>query len=39
VLIGKKALGIGSGKNKKEAQQAAARSAIVYLENHDLRPR
>ena len=39
VLVGKKSLGMGSGKNKKEAQQAAARNAIIYLENHDLRPR
>jgi ribonuclease-3 len=37
VLIGKKALGIGSGKNKKEAQQAAAHNAIIYLENHETR--
>ncbi len=34
VLIGKKVLGMGSGKNKKEAQQAAASNAIDYLENH-----
>jgi len=37
VLVGKKALGIGSGKNKKEAHQAAARNAIIYLETHELR--
>ena len=39
VLAGKKSLGMGSGKNKKEAQQDAARNAIIYLESHDLRPR
>ncbi|OGS08692.1 MAG: ribonuclease III [Elusimicrobia bacterium RIFOXYA12_FULL_51_18] len=38
VLIGKKVLGMGSGKNKKEAQQAAARNAIDYLENHETNP-
>ena len=39
VLIGKKVLGMGSGKNKKEAQQAAAKNAIDYLENHEIPPR
>jgi len=38
VLIGRKVLGMGAGKNKKEAQQAAARNAIDYLENHEGRP-
>ena len=36
VLIGKKVLGMGAGKNKKEAQQAAAKNAIDYLENHEI---
>lgn len=36
VLIGKKVLGMGAGKNKKEAQQAAARNAIDYLVNHEV---
>ena len=38
VLIGHKVLGMGSGKNKKEAQQAAAKNAIDYLENHATKP-
>lgn len=37
VRIGKKVLGVGAGKNKKEAQQAAARNAFDYLQNHELR--
>jgi ribonuclease-3 len=37
VMIGRKVLGMGSGKNKKEAQQAAAHNALDYLENHELR--
>ena len=36
VLIGKKVLGMGAGKNKKEAQQVAAKNAIDYLENHEI---
>ncbi|MFA6435155.1 MAG: ribonuclease III [Elusimicrobiales bacterium] len=37
VLIGRKVLGMGAGKNKKEAQQAAARNALDYLETHEIR--
>jgi ribonuclease-3 len=37
VYLGKKTLGIGAGKNKKEAQQAAARNALDYLSTHDVR--
>ena len=36
VKIGRKVLGVGAGKNKKEAQQAAARNAFDYLQNHDV---
>ncbi|MBI4803132.1 MAG: ribonuclease III [Elusimicrobia bacterium] len=36
VKIGRKVLGVGAGKNKKEAQQAAARNAFDYLESHEL---
>ncbi|HBB66520.1 MAG: ribonuclease III [Elusimicrobia bacterium GWA2_56_46] len=38
VRIGKKTLGMGSGRNKKEAQQAAAKTALDYLENHEIHP-
>lgn len=38
VRIGKKVLGVGAGKNKKEAQQAAARNAFDYLKTHDIPP-
>lgn len=38
VHLGKKTLGLGTGKNKKEAQQAAARNALAYLASHDLKP-
>jgi ribonuclease-3 len=38
VYLGKKTLGIGAGKNKKEAQQAAARNALDYLSTHEVRP-
>ena len=36
VMIGKKVLGMGAGKNKKEAQQSAAKNAIDYLEHHEI---
>lgn len=36
VMIGRKVLGLGAGKNKKEAQQAAAKNAIDYLEHHEV---
>ena len=36
VKIGRKVLGLGAGKNKKEAQQAAAKNAIDYLEHHEV---
>ncbi len=36
VYLGKKTLGLGSGKNKKEAQQAAARNALDYLATHEI---
>lgn len=36
VCLGKKTLGLGSGKNKKEAQQAAARNALDYLATHEV---
>jgi len=36
VYLGKKTLGLGSGKNKKEAQQAAAKNALDYLGTHEL---
>ncbi len=35
VYIGKKTLGLGTGKNKKEAHQAAAKNALEYLRTHD----
>jgi len=34
--LGKKTLGLGSGKNKKEAQQAAAKNALDYLRTHQV---
>ncbi len=36
VYLGKKTLGLGSGKNKKEAQQAAAKNALDYLATHEI---
>ncbi|MCM2267612.1 MAG: ribonuclease III [Elusimicrobiales bacterium] len=36
VHLGKKTLGLGTGKNKKEAQQAAAKNALDYLNTHEL---
>ena len=36
VYLGKKTLGLGSGKNKKEAQQAAAKNALDYLATHNV---
>ena len=36
VCLGKKTLGLGSGKNKKEAQQAAAKNALDYLATHEV---
>lgn len=36
VFLGRKTLGLGSGKNKKEAQQAAARNALDYLASHEV---
>jgi ribonuclease-3 len=36
VRIGKKILGMGYGKNKKEAEQSAAECALAYLENHEV---
>jgi ribonuclease-3 len=36
VFLGKKTLGLGSGRNKKEAQQAAARNALDYLATHEV---
>ncbi|MBU2574418.1 MAG: ribonuclease III [Elusimicrobia bacterium] len=36
VRIGRKILGVGAGKNKKEAQQAAARNAFDYLKSHEI---
>jgi ribonuclease-3 len=38
VHLGKKTLGVGSGKNKKEAQQAAAKNAMDYLATHEVHP-
>ena len=38
VYLGKQTLGLGSGCNKKEAQQAAAKNALEYLGSHDVRP-
>ncbi len=38
VHLGKKTLGVGSGKNKKEAQQAAAKNAMDYLSTHEVHP-
>ncbi|MDA8244758.1 MAG: ribonuclease III [Elusimicrobia bacterium] len=37
VHLGRKTLGLGSGRNKKEAQQAAARNALDYLRTHEIR--
>ncbi|OGR68527.1 MAG: ribonuclease III [Elusimicrobia bacterium GWC2_61_19] len=37
VYLGNKTLGLGSGKNKKEAQQAAAKNAMDYLRTHEIR--
>ncbi len=37
VFLGRKTLGLGSGRNKKEAQQAAARNALDYLATHEVR--
>jgi ribonuclease-3 len=34
VHVGKTTLGLGAGKNKKEAQQAAAKNALDYLRTH-----
>lgn len=39
VCLGKKTLGLGSGKNKKEAQQSAARNALDFLSTHNLHSR
>jgi len=39
VYLGQKTLGLGSGKNKKEAQQAAARNALDYLATHEITKR
>lgn len=36
VCLGKKTLGLGTGKNKKEAQQAAAKNALDYLSTHEI---
>lgn len=36
VFLGKKTLGLGDGKSLKEAHQAAARSALEYLQAHTL---
>ncbi|MHB0995822.1 MAG: ribonuclease III [Elusimicrobiales bacterium] len=36
VYLGRKTLGLGSGKNKKEAQQAAAKNALDYLATHEV---
>ena len=36
VYLGRKTLGLGSGKSKKEAQQAAAKNALDYLATHEL---
>jgi ribonuclease-3 len=33
VKIGKRVMGIGTGKNKKEAQQSAARNALEHMQN------
>jgi ribonuclease-3 len=38
VHLGKKTLGVGAGKNKKEAQQAAAKNAMDYLSTHEVHP-
>ncbi|HBA59934.1 MAG TPA: ribonuclease III [Elusimicrobia bacterium] len=37
VCIGRKTLGLGGGKNKKEAHQAAAKNALEYLRSHEVR--
>ena len=39
VCLGKKTLGLGSGKNKKEAQHAAAKNALDYLATHEAQKR
>ena len=36
VYIGKKTLGLGTGKNLKAAHQAAAKNALEYLRTHDI---
>ncbi|PIU18774.1 MAG: ribonuclease III [Elusimicrobia bacterium CG08_land_8_20_14_0_20_59_10] len=36
VCIGKKTLGLGTGRNKKEAHQAAARNALEYLRSREI---
>ena len=36
VYVGKKTLGLGTGRNKKEAHQAAAKNALEFLRTHDL---
>ena len=36
VYLGRKTLGLGSGRNKKEAQQAAAKNALDYLSSHEI---
>lgn len=36
VFLGKKTLGLGSGRSKREAQQEAARNALDYLSSHKL---
>ena len=38
VVVGEKQYGIGKGKNKKEAEQAAAMMALERIENLDLSP-
>lgn len=37
VHLGRKTLGMGSGKTKKEAHQAAAMNALHYLSTHEIR--
>jgi len=36
VFLGKKTLGLGSGKSVKESQQNAAQNALIYLSTHKL---
>jgi len=36
VKLGRKVLGLGRGRNKKEAEQSAVESALIYLENHEV---